>query len=32
MLVYIKLLYEIFAETQKEGIGNLEPHFEKVEG
>lgn len=29
--IYISLLFEIFGETEKNGLGNLEPHFESIE-
>lgn len=30
--VYINLIIEIFGETEQEGLGSLQPHFEGVEG
>ena len=30
--VYINLFVEIFAETEKEGLGDVSPHFQKIEG
>lgn len=30
--VYIQLFVEIFSETEKEGIGNVSPHFQNIEG
>lgn len=32
MLVYINLFIEIFAETEKNGLGDISPHFEQLIG
>ena len=30
--VYINLFVEIFCETEKDGLGDVTPHFEKIQG
>lgn len=32
LTVYVNLLFEIFGETEKYGIGDIQPHFQSVEG